>query len=152
MQILSSSPAESTALGIKLGRALMPGDFIALYGDLGAGKTHLAKAVAAGIGVGAETPVTSPTFTILNTYPARIPFYHFDLYRLDGEDALEGLGFEEYFDGDGACLVEWAERLGRYLPPQYLELRLEAAGESERLITLTPHGKRYQELVSALAR
>ncbi|GFO70286.1 tRNA (adenosine(37)-N6)-threonylcarbamoyltransferase complex ATPase subunit type 1 TsaE [Geomonas limicola] len=146
----TSSGAETVALGARLGRFLLPGDFVALVGELGAGKTQFAKGVAQGLEVASDTPVTSPTYTILNIYQGRIPLYHFDLYRLQGPEDVENLGFDEYFSGNGACLVEWAERLEEDLPSEILTVTLSHTGPESRSVSFTGSGKRGEELVAAL--
>jgi len=148
--IVTTSGEETIALGSRLGRLLAPGDFVALVGELGAGKTQFAKGVAAGLGVEPDTPVTSPTYTILNIYQGRIPLYHFDLYRLQGPTEVEDLGFDEYFSGDGVCLVEWAERLGDEAPQELLTVTMNHAGAENRTVSFAASGKRATELLAAL--
>src|SRR6188474_3546299 len=108
------------ALGRRLGALLFPGAVVALVGQLGAGKTHFARAIAEGLGVKNPAAVNSPTFTLIHEYPARLPIYHFDAYRLAGAREFADLGVEEYFHGDGVCLVEWADRVAITLPPEHL--------------------------------
>jgi len=123
------------AFGARLAAVARIGDAIALYGDLGAGKTTLARGLLRGLGLEGEAP--SPTFTLVQTYEPpelRLPVWHCDLYRLDDpEDALE-LGLDEAFD-EALVLIEWPERLGRYLPRDALRLRLDGAGEAQRRLT-----------------
>lgn len=137
-------------IGLLLGKLLQPGDIICLYGRLGAGKTAFAQGVARGLGV--EDPVTSPTFILINEYEGRLPFYHFDAYRLEGADDFAGLGYEEYFYGDGVALVEWADRVSDALPPERLDVELEPDGEEQRLLRFKPRGDRYAALVEELKR
>ncbi|HJV36536.1 tRNA (adenosine(37)-N6)-threonylcarbamoyltransferase complex ATPase subunit type 1 TsaE [Geomonas sp.] len=148
--VITTSNAETAELGARLGRLLRPGDFIALVGELGAGKTQFAKGIATGLDVDADTPVTSPTYTILNIYQGRVPLYHFDLYRLESAEQVEELGFDEYFAGDGACVVEWAERLGDEVPAQALIVSFAHAGGDERSICFTPSGVRGRALLEHL--
>ena len=150
MLLLTESAAKTVECGEILGRLLEPGDFIAMTGDLGSGKTQFARGVALGLGVAAATAVTSPTFTILNEYSGRIPFYHFDLYRLHGDDDVIELGFDEYFHGRGVCLVEWAERLRVELPEERLILSMSADGETSRRLVLEARGGRYERLLDQL--
>ncbi len=152
LRITSRSVEETIALGERLGKLLADGDFIALTGELGSGKTHFVRGVAIGLGVDPAVRVTSPTYTLVNPYSGRLPLYHFDLYRLtDNEDAAE-LGFDEYFDGCGVCIVEWAERLGDSLPAERLSITFEYLDEDARSIVLKPCGARYGELLASLRR
>nr|WP_320115453.1 tRNA (adenosine(37)-N6)-threonylcarbamoyltransferase complex ATPase subunit type 1 TsaE [uncultured Desulfuromonas sp.] len=110
LELNSTSEQQTLRLGTALGKLLSAGSLILLHGDLGAGKTCLATGIARGLGVDPDVPITSPTYTLLNCYEGRLPLYHFDLYRLGGDDELEELGFDEFFHGDGVALVEWPER------------------------------------------
>lgn len=148
--IVSRSVAETIALGERLGALVRPGDFIALTGELGSGKTHFARGVAAGVGVEPSVPVTSPTYTIMNLYTGRFPLYHFDLYRLAGDQEAAELGFEEYFYGDGVCLVEWAERWQDILPEERLTVFFSYRDDECRNIALDPRGERYEAIVNEL--
>ncbi|HEY5512952.1 MAG TPA: tRNA (adenosine(37)-N6)-threonylcarbamoyltransferase complex ATPase subunit type 1 TsaE [Geomonas sp.] len=148
--VVTKSGAETVALGARLGRLLAPGDLVALVGELGAGKTQFAKGIASGLEVDPRTPVTSPTYTILNIYQGRIPLYHFDLYRLHGPEEVEELGFEEYFSGAGACVVEWAERLGEEMPAGLLTVSLCHAGADSRTVSFAASGERAAELLERL--
>ena len=137
--IVTDSEADTVQQGVLLGRLLQPGDFIALVGDLGAGKTQFAKGIALGVGVSSHIPITSPTYTLMNEYQGRVPLYHFDLYRLSTVDDIVELGFEEYFYNSGVSLVEWAERLGDNLPEELLTVELTVCGESCRCLPyITP--------------
>lgn len=147
ISVSSHSVEETLLLGERLGRLLEPGSFIALTGELGSGKTQFVRGVATGLGIDSSVPITSPTFTLLNEYQGRIRLYHFDLYRLGGVDDTADLGFDEYFHGDGACLVEWAERLGSELPEERLDILFEYSGETERQIDFVPHGSNHEALL-----
>lgn len=145
---LTKSPAETRRLGEWLGQRLQPGDFVALVGDLGAGKTHLSSGILAGLGV--TRTGGSPTFTLLWEYNARIPVFHWDVYRVKDPLELEDLGYEEYFWGDGVNLVEWADRIEELWPEEHLVIRLaHAEGESERRLTITGT-PRFRPLLEAL--
>ena len=151
MKTTTTSADQTRALGAALGRVLRPGDVVVLSGDLGAGKTTFAQGVAAALGV--DGPVTSPTFTIVHEYDARIPLAHVDVYRLDSLGELHDLGFEEIVDDVRVTLVEWGDMVAPALPSERLTVRLElAVGDDERFITLVPHGARWRERVSALER
>lgn len=146
--IVTHSAQETIDFGKRLGSILQQGDFIAVTGELGAGKTHLAKGIAMGLGVDPSIPVTSPTYTLLNIYAGRVPFYHFDLYRLHGDEDLLDLGFEEYFFGEGACLVEWAERLQEMLPEDRLVITMSHGGGDERVLKFEGTGERGLKLAA----
>ena len=135
MLTVTNSAAETRALGERLALGLQPGDTVILEGELGAGKSELARGIARGLGV-TET-VTSPSFTILNVYESgRCPLYHFDWYRLESEEELYELGMDEYLGGDGIAVVEWAERCPDAVPEDCIRIRLEATGEETRQITV----------------
>jgi tRNA threonylcarbamoyladenosine biosynthesis protein TsaE len=150
MRILSDSPDATEALAGRVAQLLMPGDFISLRGELGAGKTKFASGVAKGLGVDPSIPITSPTYTLLNIYQGRIPLYHFDLYRLGGDDDVFFLGFPEYFYGNGISLVEWSERLNDELPHDRLEISLSFVDDVSRDIELISTSPRYDRLLEQL--
>ncbi|MEM1042995.1 MAG: tRNA (adenosine(37)-N6)-threonylcarbamoyltransferase complex ATPase subunit type 1 TsaE [Bacteroidota bacterium] len=138
----TASPEETVALGRRLAERLRPGDVLALAGDLGAGKTHLAKGLCSGLGVPLES-VTSPTFTIANEYAGTVrgdavPVYHLDAYRIERPEEFFELGYETYFFGDGVCLVEWPERVAGLIPEDAVVLRLtHRAGDRRRVERVT---------------
>lgn len=132
--IVTNSASETRALGERLAEQLKAGDVILLEGELGAGKSELARGVAKGLGV--QETVTSPSFTILNVYMSgRVPLYHFDWYRLQSDEELYELGMDEYLGGDGIALVEWPGRCPDAVPEDCLMIRIEAEGENSRRIT-----------------
>ena len=134
MVYLSNSPAETEALGEKLGRLLPPGTVLAYRGDLGAGKTAFTRGLARGLG--ALEPVTSPTYTIVNEYlSGRLPLFHFDMYRLGSADELFDIGWEDYLERGGICAVEWSENVEEALEDA-LVLTIEKTGDESRRITL----------------
>ena len=106
------TPAETQTIGKKIGKQLRQGDLVALIGDLGTGKTCLTQGIARGVGVYPNQTVNSPSYTLINEYAAKIPIYHVDLYRLQNHDELLDLGLDEYMEGNGICIIEWAEKLG----------------------------------------
>ena len=128
---------ETSKFGFELGQNLQKGDLVALIGDLGTGKTALTKAIARGMGI-AET-ITSPTFTIVQEYTSgRLPLYHFDVYRISDPEEMFELGYEEYFFGDGVCVIEWADLIEELLPEEAKIIRLEYGNsESERIYQCT---------------
>lgn len=149
MHSLELSSLERTGtLGKILGTVAAPGDVITLAGPLGAGKTALVQAIARGLGVGPETYVTSPTFSLLHEYRGRIPLYHMDLYRLAGEEEIESLGFSEYFYGEGLTVIEWPERLGSLMPAERLHIELAISGETSRSARLTGYGSLWQKKIT----
>lgn len=135
---------ETFALGKEIGKAAKAGDIYALYGDLGAGKTVLAKGIAKGLGI--EDVVSSPTFTIVREYDGgRLKLYHFDVYRIGDISEMEDVGYEETFYGDGVCVIEWAELIEDLLPQNTVRIRMEQAPDESldaRRITITgPNGE-----------
>ena len=147
--VITSSPEQTWRIGEMLGALLGPGDIVCLYGDLGAGKTSLSYGIALGLEV-KEQYITSPTFTFVNEYEGRVPFYHIDLYRLNDPDELENIGFEEYIDSDGVTVVEWAERAEDELPEERLSVYLHYVNENSREVGFLAEGERYQKLLDAL--
>ncbi len=141
--------AATEALGRRLGGLLFPGAVVGLVGPRGAGKTHLVRAVAEGLGDDGRS-VSSPTFVLIQEYVGRLPVYHFDAYRLRGPGEFFDLGAHEYFEGTGVCLVEWADRVEACLPARRLGIVLEVTGETSRRLTFAAHGERYAELVRQL--
>ena len=136
MLTVTNSAAETRALGERLASGLQPGDTVILEGELGAGKSELARGIARGLGV--TDTVTSPSFTILNVYESgRCPLYHFDWYRLESEEELYELGMDEYLGGDGVAVVEWAERCPDAVPEKRIRIRLEVTGEETRRIEIS---------------
>jgi tRNA threonylcarbamoyladenosine biosynthesis protein TsaE len=120
---------ETRSLGLEIANALEPGDIVALIGDLGTGKTALTKYIAEGLGIKEE--ISSPTFTIVKEYRSgRLPLYHFDVYRLGSGEELLDIGAEEMLDGDGACVIEWADIVADVLPADSLVVKLDY-GEDE---------------------
>jgi tRNA threonylcarbamoyladenosine biosynthesis protein TsaE len=150
LQIDLPDLAATEAFGHRLGQLLFSGAVVALAGPLGAGKTHLARAVAEGLGVPDRRVVTSPTFVLIQEYCGRLPIYHFDAYRLPSSQAFDDLGAQEYLDGGGVCLVEWADRVEKSLPAERLTIRLTVVSENARRAEIKGVGARYVELVQAL--
>lgn len=147
--VVAPDPAATTALGRSLAAAAQAGDVVCLWGDLGAGKTHLAKAFGAGLGV-ADT-ITSPSFILMAEYDGRLPLFHIDLYRLaDASEVLAG-GLVDDRQATGVTLVEWPERLGSALPGERLDVVIDGTGDEPRRIRVTALGARYGRYLEALA-
>ena len=124
MIIETNSEQETYAYGSSLAQKVVPGQVIALIGDLGVGKTVLTKGLAAGLGI--TEPVSSPTFTILQEYKeGRLPFYHFDVYRIADPEEMDEIGYEDYFYGNGVCLVEWANLIREFMPEDTIWITIE---------------------------
>ena len=137
MRIESFSAEETYEFGKKLGKAAKPGTVFCLSGDLGVGKTVFTKGFAAGLGV--TDTVNSPTFTIVQEYKGRLPFYHFDVYRIEEPEEMEEIGYEDYFYGDGVCMIEWAELIKELLPEEAVKVCIRKdlqKGTDYRLITV----------------
>ena len=138
--VIESFSADDThALGVTLGQQAKPGDVCTLVGDLGVGKTVLTQGIAEGLGI--TEAVNRPTFTILQVYEeGRLPLYHFDVYRIGDVEEMDEIGYEDYFYGDGVCLIEWANLIEEILPEKYTEIRIEKdleKGFDYRKITVT---------------
>lgn len=156
LTIETKSAEETRAIGERLGRRLRAGDVVLLFGDLGAGKTTLTQGIAQGLGM--TTPVTSPTFTLVQEYrhaETKQHLAHFDPYRLRGEDDLTDLGFEEYLENERIIVVEWAERLGSLTPAEHLRIEItssptDSPTEDTRTLKLTAFGERAAALLTML--
>ena len=152
MESLTLTNRDATiALGKKIGQQLVAGDVLVLDGDLGAGKTTFTKGLAAGL----EIPdiIKSPTFTIIHEYQdGRLPLYHMDAYRLENGGA-EDLGLEEYFDGDGVSVVEWAEFVEDELPADFLAIHFKRTGDDNtRILEFEPHGQHFDQIVKSVVK
>lgn len=143
--------AATEAFGRRLGGLLFPNAVVALVGPLGAGKTHLSRAIAEGLDIANPAAVTSPTFTLIHEYPARLPVYHFDAYRLNGSDEFLDLGATEYYEAGGVCLIEWADKVEAALPDERLTIRLVPLDETRRRAEVSGVGAQYERLVRELA-
>ena len=133
---ISDSPSETVTAGREFAFDLPAGSVVALTGQLGAGKTQFVKGLVAGMGAPVE--VTSPTFTLIHEYTGgRMPVYHFDFFRIEDRQSAERLGLDEYFFGDGICVVEWADKFPELIPPGARWISLETKSETDRLITIS---------------
>jgi tRNA threonylcarbamoyladenosine biosynthesis protein TsaE len=152
VKLISPNENCSLALGVKIGEQVEPGDVLALWGELGSGKTLFARGIARGIGVPPQVPITSPTFTIINEYQGRLRLYHLDLYRLPTPDELETLPWRETLFGDGVAVIEWPDRMGRLLPDKRWDIRFEFLDEDRRTITFAAQGERNEARLVQLAQ
>lgn len=145
MHLVTTNYQSTIAYGYQLGQLLQPQDLILLDGDLGAGKTTLTQGIAQGLGI--KRPIKSPTFTLIREYQSgRIPLYHMDMYRLENSSADE-LGLSEYFNGDGAVVIEWSQFIKDLVPTSYLRIVLKQQQPTSRELTFQALGCRYQQLL-----
>jgi len=149
IDLVSHSSLHTERLGERLAAHAEPGTVVALWGELGAGKTVLARGIAIGLGIDEES-VTSPTFIILREHlGGRLPMYHLDLYRLEASQ-LGSTGWEEAIDAGGVTVIEWPDRAGDLLPPDRVDVRLEHVAETKRTVTIEPTGPRSRRIVDTL--
>ena len=146
----AAEEADTTVLGAALGTLLPAGTTVALCGTLGSGKTRLAQSVAEALGV-PRGSVVSPTFVLVQEHQGRRPLYHFDAYRLADADEFLQLGPEEYFDGVGLTLVEWADRVADCLPEERVEVHIEVIGETARRFEILAVGSRFEPVLARIA-
>ncbi len=144
--VVLNGPEEMIEFGEKMGRKLFPHSVITMTGELGAGKTTLTKGIGKGLGV--KKIISSPTFTIVKIYQGRMPLYHFDAYRLEGSD--DDLGFEEMFDDEGVCVVEWPMYIEDILPEERLEIEIVKNDENTRTLNFHPTGSQYEAFVQEI--
>lgn len=147
-EITTHSPAETLALAERIGRAAQPGDCVALTGNLGTGKTVMAKGIASGLDI-APSEVTSPTFVLMTRHAGRLTLHHLDAYRLTASAEMLAIGAEEAFYGEGLCVVEWADRVADILPDDRLEIVITVTGETDRVFRLTSTGHQSRRLLAA---
>ena len=142
MKIITNSYEETERAAADFAKTLKGGEVIAMYGDLGAGKTAFVRGLARGLGI--EGHITSPTFTIMNAYSGRLPLYHFDVYRIADPDEMYEIGYEDYIESDGVCVIEWAELIADILPEECIRVDINkdsAKGDDYREITVSVPGK-----------
>ena len=160
--ITTHAPRETQALGAALGKSAQPGDLLLLCGDLGSGKTCLTQGIARGLKV--ADSVRSPTFVLATEYAGRLPLYHIDLYRLDDIREVDDLGLDDYIEGEGVCVVEWADKAMPFFPGDHLLVEFEhtsnkalspnnaLSSNRERTIRITPRGVRSARLLEQVQR
>lgn len=149
IKIYLENEEKTKEIGYKLGKLVGPGSVICLIGDLGAGKTTMTQSLARALEV--DDYITSPTFTIVNEYEGRIPLYHFDVYRIGCSEEMYDIGYDEYINSDGVCIIEWANLIEDILPDEYLYIELRYKDMAREMI-LTPKGKKYEKLVEELTK
>jgi tRNA threonylcarbamoyladenosine biosynthesis protein TsaE len=148
---VSRSPEETRDYGERIGKLLNAGDWIALEGELGAGKTHFVQGLARGLAI-TDAPVTSPTFVFVHEFRGRVPFAHLDLYRIEREEDLPDLGLLEYLDSPWVVAIEWADKGGRFLPAERLTVRMTHLSETSRKIGIEAAGAAAQKILDALKK
>ena len=145
-KITTRSEKETFEIAQNFESEKFPNMVICLNGELGSGKTIFTKGIAIALGI--KDTITSPTFTIIKEYEGELPLYHMDVYRLDG--ATDGVGIEEYFTKGGVVVIEWANTIKDILPKERLDIKFVATDENKRVLILTPHGKKYEDLCEAV--
>ncbi|MFH0827405.1 MAG: tRNA (adenosine(37)-N6)-threonylcarbamoyltransferase complex ATPase subunit type 1 TsaE [Candidatus Omnitrophota bacterium] len=150
MELISQSVRDTLSIGKRIAKYLKAGDILCLFGELGSGKTVLTKGIAEGLGIHKEK-VTSPSFVLIREHrQARLPLYHFDLYRLKRPKDILALGLDEYLYADGVTVIEWANRLGPFLPDGYLKVGLFVKDGSMRRLRFSSRGSRAKELMGKI--
>lgn len=149
IKIYLDGEQETREIGYKLGQLLSPGSVICLVGDLGAGKTTMTQSLAQALEV--EDYITSPTFTIVNEYEGKMPLYHFDVYRIGHSEEMYDIGYDEYINGDGVCIIEWSNLIEDILPDEYLNIELRYKDMGREMI-LNAVGDKYENIVKELTK
>ncbi|MBW2038844.1 MAG: tRNA (adenosine(37)-N6)-threonylcarbamoyltransferase complex ATPase subunit type 1 TsaE [Deltaproteobacteria bacterium] len=151
LEIVSPTPQETERIGSLVGQMLKEGDVIALAGELGTGKTTLVRGIAQGMGF-YRAEVASPSFTLINEYDGPLPLFHIDLYRLEGEKELYEIGYEEYMNGDGVVVIEWADKVPQSIPKESLWIILRYLDAKRREIVMRGQEDRYEKMIEELRR
>jgi tRNA threonylcarbamoyladenosine biosynthesis protein TsaE len=149
-QVFSDSPEITFELGYRLGRLLCSGDVIGLVGELGTGKTKFTQGIAKGLEVDPKIYITSPTYTLINEYEGRIYLYHFDLYRINNIKDWEELGGDEYFFKNGIVIIEWAEKILKYIPFEHIIVNFNYISKNKREINFKALGDRFKKILDEL--
>ena len=147
---LSTSPEQTIWLGRRLGRRLVAGSIVCLFGELGAGKTTMVKGIAKGLGVSSVSEVISPSFVLVRCYEGRLPLYHFDLFRLKDVSQIYDIGCDEMFYSSGVSVIEWPQRLRGIMPPSYLKIELRRQEKGLRRIRLSATSGEYSAILKSL--
>ena len=149
--VVTNGPEETRSFAERLGKLLRAGDTLCLTGGLGAGKTTFTQGLAIGLGLPPDHTVNSPTYTLVAEHPGgRAPLYHFDVYRLADARELYDLAFDEYLDGSGVTVIEWADKITNALPTNRLDITIETNSLESRRLTLTPCGDRAKLILAGL--
>jgi len=148
LSVKSSCEENTFELGQKIGKLVEPGQLILLSGDLGAGKTLLTQGICDGLGV--EEDVTSPTYNLINEYEGDLVVYHMDLYRLEQEEDLYDLGFEDYIENGGIVIIEWPDLVYDLIPAEFIYIKIEVISQEERIIVVEAEGEKSMKLVERL--
>lgn len=149
--IMTNDVEETIRLGSLIGQLLKAGDVVALMGQLGAGKTHMVKGMADGLGVeDGRRVVTSPSYVLVKQYMGRVPVYHFDAYRLESSDEMNDIDCISFFWGDGVSIVEWADKVMECLPDEHIKIVIEMANQTSRDVRLSHKGERYKGFMKEL--
>ncbi|MBM3246215.1 MAG: tRNA (adenosine(37)-N6)-threonylcarbamoyltransferase complex ATPase subunit type 1 TsaE [Candidatus Omnitrophica bacterium] len=152
MEIISHSVNDTLKIGRRIAKKLQKGDIICLFGEFGSGKTVFTKGIASGLGI-KKAAVISPSFVLIRQYPGRkLTLHHLDLYRLKTPKDILTLGYQEYLYDEAATVIEWADKLGGFLPDEYLGITLKIKGQRERRIKIIPHGRHYRGLSNAIQK
>lgn len=151
LEIVSDTPHETERIGSLAGEMLKNGDVVALSGELGTGKTTLIKGIAQGMGFDSGE-VASPSFTFINEYDGPLPLFHIDLYRLENEKELYEIGYEEYMQGDGVVVIEWADKVPQAIPKESLWITLRYLDAERREIIVAARGARYEKIIEHLRK
>lgn len=146
-ELIVSSPDAMHALGKRIGGAVFPGAFIALYGDLGAGKTTLTKGIAEALGI---VGILSPTFTIVRHHEGRLALDHFDAYRIEDPDELYAIGYEDHLSSGSVVIMEWCENVPDALPKDRLEIKIVGSGQDPRRVLIRTRGSGYEGILEAV--
>ena len=145
-KIITYNERETFELAQNLETEKFPNMIICLEGELGSGKTIFAKGMANALGI--KENITSPTFTIIKEYEGELPFYHMDMYRLNGN--IDGLGLEEYFSKNGVVVIEWADMIKSVLPKERIEIKFKIIDENKRLLIIKPYGQKYEDICGGI--
>lgn len=149
IKIYLENEEQTRDIGFKLGKLLTPRSVVCLIGDLGAGKTTMTQSLAQSLEV--DDYITSPTFTIVNEYEGNMPLYHFDVYRIGSSEEMYDIGYDEYINSDGVCIIEWANLIEDILPNEYLDIELSYKDMGREMI-LKPVGEKYKKIVEELTK